>query len=194
MMWKQIIGALRLLIVLTMITGVMYPLGMTGLAQAIFPNQANGSLVYVDNKPVGSLLLGQNFAAAKYFHGRPSSAGADGYDAASSSGSNMGPTNKKLMDAVKDNLDKVRAENKLAQDAIVPSDLVLASASGLDPDISPEAAYLQVERIASERGLPEGEVRRLVASQEQGKTLGILGAPRVNVLSLNRVLDQLGSK
>jgi K+-transporting ATPase ATPase C chain len=193
-MWKQIIGALRLLIVLTMITGVMYPLGMTGLAQAIFPNQANGSLVYVDNKPVGSLLLGQNFAAAKYFHGRPSSAGADGYDAASSSGSNMGPTNKKLMDAVKDNLDKVRAENKLAQDAIVPSDLVLASASGLDPDISPEAAYLQVERIASERGLPEGEVRRLVASQEQGKTLGILGAPRVNVLSLNRALDQLGSK
>lgn len=106
----------------------------------------------------------------------------------------MGPTNKKLMDAVKDNLDKVRAENKLSQDAIVPSDLVLASASGLDPDISPEAAYLQVERIASERGLPEGEVRRLVASQEQGKTLGILGAPRVNVLSLNRALDQLGSK
>jgi K+-transporting ATPase ATPase C chain len=194
MMWKQIIGALRLLIVLTIITGVMYPLAMTGLAQAIFPNQANGSLVYVDNKPVGSLLLGQNFAAAKYFHGRPSSAGADGYDAASSSGSNMGPTNKKLMDAVKDNLDKVRGENKLAQDAIVPSDLVLASASGLDPDISPEAAYLQVERIASERGLPEGEVRRLVASQEQGKTLGILGAPRVNVLSLNRALDQLGSK
>ena len=193
-MWKQIIGALRLLIVLTIITGVMYPLAMTGLAQAIFPNQANGSLIYVDNKPVGSLLLGQNFASAKYFHGRPSSAGADGYDAASSSGSNMGPTNKKLMDTVKDNLDKVRTENKLAGDAIVPSDLVLASASGLDPDISPEAAYLQVERVASERGLSEGEVRRLVTSQEQTKTLGIIGAPRINVLSLNRALDQMASK
>lgn len=194
MMWKQIMAALRLLIVLTIITGVMYPLAMTGLAQAIFPNQANGSLIYVDNKPVGSLLLGQNFASAKYFHGRPSSAGADGYDAASSSGSNLGPTNKKLMDTVKDNLDKVRTENKLAQDAIVPSDLVLASASGLDPDISPEAAYLQVERVARERGLSEGEVRRLVASQEQTKTLGILGAPRVNVLLLNWALDQMASK
>lgn len=194
MMWKQIMAALRLLIVLTIITGVMYPLAMTGLAQAIFPNQANGSLIYVDNKPVGSLLLGQNFASAKYFHGRPSSAGADGYDATSSSGSNLGPTNKKLMDTVKDNLDKVRTENKLAQDAIVPSDLVLASASGLDPDISPEAAYLQVERVARERGLSEGEVRRLVASQEQTKTLGILGAPRVNVLLLNWALDQMASK
>lgn len=194
MMWKQIMVALRLLIVLTIITGVMYPLAMTGLAQAIFPNQAKGSLIYVDNKPVGSLLLGQNFASAKYFHGRPSSAGADGYDATSSSGSNLGPTNKKLMDTVKDNLDKVRTENKLAQDAIVPSDLVLASASGLDPDISPEAAYLQVERVARERGLSEGEVRRLVASQEQTKTLGILGAPRVNVLLLNWALDQMASK
>ncbi len=194
MMWKQIIGALRLLIVLTIITGVMYPLAMTGLAQAIFPNQANGSLLYVDNKPVGSLLLGQNFAAEKYFHGRPSSAGADGYDAASSSGSNLGPINKKLMDTVKDNLDKVRTENMLPQDAIVPADLVLASSSGLDPDISPQAAYLQVERIARERSLPESEVRRLVASQEQTKTLGILGAPRVNVLLLNMALDQMGSK
>lgn len=194
MMWKQTMGALRLLIVLTIITGVMYPLAMTGLAQVIFPSQANGSLIYADNKPVGSLLLGQNFATEKYFHGRPSSAGADGYDAASSSGSNLGPTNKKLMDTVKDNLDKVRTENKLAEDAIVPSDLVLASSSGLDPDISPEAAYVQVERVARERGLPEGEVRRLVASQEQTKTLGILGASRVNVLLLNRALDQMGSK
>jgi K+-transporting ATPase ATPase C chain len=193
-MWKQITGSLRLLIVFTVFTGVMYPLAMTGLAQAIFPNQANGSLVYVDQKPVGSMLLGQNFADAKYFHGRPSSAGADGYDATSSSGSNLGATNKKLPDTVTDNVDKVRAENKLAQDVIIPSDLVLASGSGLDPDISPAAAYLQVERVASERGLPEGEIRRLVALHERGKTFGILGEPRVNVLLLNRALDQLGSK
>jgi K+-transporting ATPase ATPase C chain len=189
--WKQIISGLRLLIILTIVTGVVYPLAMTGLAQAVFPRQSNGSLVYVNDKPVGSALLGQNFAAAKYFHSRPSAAGTDGYDATSSSGSNLGPTSKKLMDTVKDNVDKVRTENHLAQDAMVPSDLVLASGSGLDPDISPEAAYLQVSRVASERGLSEAKVRAVVTSHIQEKTIGLLGEQRVNVLHLNLALDQM---
>ena len=189
-MWKQIISALRLAIVLTVVTGIVYPLAMTGVAQAVFPKQANGSLVYVNDKPVGSILLGQNFTAAKYFHSRPSSAGSDGYDASSSAGSNLGPTNKKLMDTVKDNLDKVRTENQLDAEAKVPSDMVLASGSGLDPDISPEAAYLQVGRVASERSLSEDKVRSLVASQVQGKTIGLLGEQRVNVLVLNMALDK----
>lgn len=193
-MWKQTVGALRLLIILTVVTGILYPLTMTGVAQAIFPSKANGSLVYANNKPVGSLLLGQNFSSDKYFHGRPSAAGRDGYDAASSSGSNLGPTNKKLMDGVKENLDKVRTENHVAGDTIIPSELVLASASGLDPDISPDGAYLQVERIAKERNLSESTVRNLIASHVQTKTLGLLGAPRVNVLALNMALDQLVTK
>lgn len=193
-MWKKTIGCLRLLIVLTVITGIVYPLTMTGMAQAIFPAQANGSLAYVDNKPVGSLLLGQNFSDGKYFHGRPSAAGADGYDATSSSGSNLGATNKKLMDGVKENLDKVRTENQLGEDKFVPSDLVLASASGLDPHISPEAAYLQVQRVAVERNLSELTVRQLVASQVQEKTVGLLGEARVNVLALNMALDKLAVK
>ena len=193
-MWKQTIGALRLLMVLTIITGLIYPLAMTGVAQAVFPFQANGSLAYVDNKPVGSLLLGQNFSDGKYFHGRPSAAGTDGYDATSSSGSNLGPTNKKLTDRVKEDLDKVRIENQVGEDKVVPSDLVLASASGLDPHISPEGAYLQAGRIAQERDLSELTVRELVTSQVETKTLGLLGEPRVNVLALNMALDQLSSK
>ena len=193
-MWKQIISALRLLIILTVVTGVVYPLVMTGVAQAVFPKQANGSLVYVNDKAVGSMLLGQSFTAAKYFHSRPSSAGKDGYDAAASSGSNLGPTSKKLMDTVKDNIEKVRSENQIDESARIPSDLVMASASGLDPDISPEAAYLQVNRIASERGLSENEVRGLVTSHVQVRQLGFLGAERVNVLALNMALDRLKSK
>ena len=193
-MWKQTISAVRLLIVLTIVTGVLYPLAMTGVAQAVFPSQANGSLVYVGNKPVGSLLLGQNFNDEKYFHGRPSAAGTDGYDATNSSGSNLGPTSKKLMATVQDNLDKVRNENKLAENTFVSSDLVLSSASGLDPDISPEGAYLQVPRVARERHLSELTVRELIASQVQTRTVGLLGAPRVNVLSLNMALDQLARK
>lgn len=190
-MWKQTIGALRLLIALTILTGIVYPLAMTGVAQAVFPAQANGSLAYVNNKPVGSLLLGQNFSDDKYFHGRPSAAGTDGYDATSSSGSNLGPTNQKLMDGVKENLDKVRKDNQLGEDKVVPADLVLASASGLDPHISPEAAYLQVERVAANRQLSEITVRKLVASLVQEKTVGLLGEARVNVLALNMALDKL---
>lgn len=190
-MLKQTIGAIRLLIVLTVITGVIYPLAMTGLAQAVFPVQANGSLVYVDKKPVGSLLLGQNFSSEKYFHGRPSAAGIDGYDATSSSGTNLGPTNKKLIDGVKENLAKVRTENNLGADKIIPSELVLASASGLDPHISPAGAYLQVERIAATRSLSELAVRELIAGQVEAKTVGLIGESRVNVLALNMALDKL---
>jgi len=192
--WKQTIGVLRLLIVLTVLTGLIYPLAMTGVAQTIFPAQANGSLAYVDNKPVGSLLIGQNFSDAKYFHGRPSAAGTDGYDATSSSGSNLGPTSKKLMDGVKENLDKVRTENQLGEQAVVPSDLVLASGSGLDPDISPDGAYLQVERVASERHVASSAVKALVDSHVQTRTVGLLGESRVNVLALNMALDKMGSK
>lgn len=192
-MWKQTIGAVRLLIVLTIVTGILYPLAMTGVGQTLFPFQANGSLLSVDKKPVGSLLLGQKFGDAKYFHGRPSAAGTDGYDGTSSSGSNLGPTNQKLVDGVKENLAKVREENQVGEEAVVPSDLVLASASGLDPDISPDGAYLQVERVASERKLPVTRVRELVAHQVQTETLGIIGEARVNVLALNLALDQLAN-
>lgn len=192
-MWKQTIGAVRLLIVLTIVTGILYPLAMTGVGQTLFPFQANGSLLSVDKKPVGSLLLGQKFGDAKYFHGRPSAAGTDGYDGTSSSGSNLGPTNQKLVDGVKENLAKVREENQVGEETVVPSDLVLASASGLDPDVSPDGAYLQVERVASERKLPVTRVRELVAHQVQTETLGIIGGARVNVLALNLALDQLAN-
>jgi K+-transporting ATPase ATPase C chain len=194
MMWKQTISALRLLILLTVVTGIAYPLAMTGAAQTLFSEQANGSLVYINDKPVGSSLLGQNFTAAMYFHGRPSSAGADGYDAAGSSGSNLGPTSKKLEDTLKSNIEEIRNENQIAESFPIPSDFVTASASGLDPDISPESAYLQIKRIASERGITENEIRELVTSHIQNRQFGLLGTERVNVLALNMALDRLASK
>lgn len=190
-MLRQIINAFAMLLVFTVITGLVYPLAMTGLAQALFPYQANGSIIVQDGKPIGSALIGQSFTSAHYFHGRPSAAGADGYDAASSGGSNLGPTSKKLVDAVTDNVAKVREENQLDEVKLVPSDLVLASGSGLDPDISPEAAYVQIERVATERGISAGEVRNLVDHQVKNRQLGILGEPRVNVLALNLALDTL---
>jgi K+-transporting ATPase ATPase C chain len=193
-MWKQTISALRLLILLTVVTGIAYPLAMTGVAQTLFSEQANGSLVYINDKPVGSSLLGQNFTAAMYFHGRPSSAGADGYDAAGSSGSNLGPTSKKLEDTLKINIEKIRNENQIAESFPIPSDFVTASASGLDPDISPESAYLQIKRIASERGIGENEIRELVTSHIQNRQFGLLGTERVNVLALNMALDRLAGK
>lgn len=191
MMWKQTVTALRLLIVLTVLTGIVYPLAMTGAARTIFPGQANGSLVYVNGKAVGSMLLGQKFTTARYFHGRPSSAGIDGYDAAGSAGSNLGPTSKKLAESIQDTTEKMRSENEIEENVPVAPDLVTASASGLDPDISPEAAYLQVQRIAAERGIAENEIRRLVADHIQARQLGFLGAERVNVLALNMALDRL---
>ncbi len=190
-MLRSIINSLTMLIVITLLTGLGYPLAMTGLAQVLFPYQANGSIIVHNGKLIGSALIGQSFTSAGYFHGRPSAAGQDGYDATSSGGSNLGPTNKKLMDTVSDTIAKVRDENQLDQQKPIPSDLVLASGSGLDPDISPAAAYLQVERVANERGLAVDQVRKLVDSHVQDRQLGILGEPRVNVLELNLALDAL---
>ena len=190
-MMRQIMSTVRIFVVLTVICGVIYPLLMTGLAQAVFPFQANGSIITRNNAPVGSKLIGQNFSSAGYFHGRPSSAGEKGYDGTSSSGSNLGPTSKKLMDTVSDNLKQVREDNGLNESAQIPSDLILASGSGLDPDISPAAAYLQIERVAKERKLETRAVRQLVEKHIQERQWGIFGEPRVNVLELNLALDAL---
>ena len=190
-MLRQIINAFAMLMVFTVLTGIVYPLAMTGLAQALFPSEANGSIIVKDGKPIGSALIGQSFTSANYFHGRPSAAGADGYDATSSGGSNLGPTSQKLVDTVTDNVAKVRDENKLDEEKLVPSDLVLASGSGLDPDISPDAAYVQIERVANERGVSVETIRTLIEQHIKGRQLGIFGEPRINVLELNLALDAL---
>ena len=190
-MWRQIVNSFRMLLVLTVITGLVYPLTIVGVANTIFSSQAQGSLLESQGQVVGSKLIGQNFTQPGYFHGRPSSAGKDGYDAAGSAGSNLGPTNKKLMDTVADNVNKARQENSLVDNVAIPADLVTASASGLDPDISPEAAYLQVERVAEVRGLSAKEVYSLVDKTISGRQLALFGEPRVNVLALNMALDSL---
>jgi len=179
------------LICLTFLTGLLYPLLVTGFAQLLFSDQANGSLIYQDNRLIGSALLGQNFSAPHYFHGRPS---AVNYDAAASGGSTLGPTNKKLMEGVQQRIGQIRQENNLATTRTIPSDLVTASGSGLDPDISPASAYLQVERVAKARKLPKAQVQELVGAQIAARQLGILGEPRVNVLKLNLALDKLQSR
>lgn len=188
-MWKQAIRSVLMLTILTAITGLIYPLAMTSLAQALFPGQANGSMSQVDGKAVGSMLIGQNFTKPEYFHGRPSVAGQDGYDAASSSGSNLGPTNQKLIDAAKERMEAIRSTNGLETGQKIPADAVLASASGLDPHITPEYAYLQAQRIATTRGLNIETVRNLIDSQVEARQLGFLGELRVNVLKLNLALD-----
>jgi K+-transporting ATPase ATPase C chain len=200
-MLKEIRPALVMLVGLALITGLVYPLAMTGIAGVVFPQQASGSLIEQNGKVIGSALIGQVFAGDKYFHGRPSATVTPDpkdstktveapYNAANSAGSNLGPTSKALAERIKGDVDKLKQENPSAS---VPVDLVTTSASGLDPDISPEAAYFQAPRIAKARSLPEARVRALVDSRIKGRTFGLLGEPRVNVLELNLALDKLQS-
>lgn len=188
-MLKTMGRAFMLLLVMTVLTGIAYPLVVTGLANLIFPQQANGSLIYKDGKPVGSVLIGQNFSDPRYFYSRPSAAGKDGYDAANSSGSNLGPTNKAFLDSVAKQAEKVRTDNGLSPNTPVPSDMITASASGLDPNITPEAATIQVARVANARNFSEQKVQELVNQCTEGRQFGFLGEPRVNVLKLNMTLD-----
>jgi K+-transporting ATPase ATPase C chain len=200
-MLREIRPAIVVLVALTLITGLAYPLAMTGIAKVVFNHQAEGSLIERDGKIVGSALIGQEFKSDKYFHGRPSATVAPDpadptktvsapYNAASSGGSNLGPSNKALIERVQADIDRLKKENPSAP---IPADLITTSASGLDPHISPEAAYFQVPRVAKARNLTEDKVRQLVSERVEERFLGILGEPRVNVLLLNLALDRLSA-
>jgi len=186
-MKKNLLIALWFTLVTTVMFGVLYPLAITGLAQVFFPDRANGQLIQKNGKIVGSRIIGQSFTGPGYFHSRPSNAGT-GYDATASSGSNLGPTNKSLLDRVKGDVEKARAENPRAS---IPVDLVTASGSGLDPEISPAAAEFQLARVTRERGMKEEDVREIVQKHTKHRDLGFLGEPRVNVLELNLELDSV---
>jgi potassium-transporting ATPase KdpC subunit len=183
---RNLIAAVLMTIVTTLLLGVVYPLAMTAIAQVVFPDQANGQLIERNGTKVGSRIIGQGFSSTGYFRSRPSAAGM-GYDAANSAGSQLGPTNKKLIDAVTANVEAARRENP---NVPVPIDLVTTSASGFDPHLSPAAADFQVRRVARERGMSEAHVRRVVEAYTEGRSLGFLGEPRVNVLELNLALDR----
>jgi len=201
-MLREIRPAILVLVVLTLITGLAFPLAMTGIAGILFPTQAQGSLIEKDGKVIGSSLIGQEFKDDKYFHGRPSATLAPDpadstktvpapYNAANSGGSNLGPTSKALNDRVKQDVEKLRGENSSTP---VPVDLVTTSGSGLDPDISPEGALFQVPRVAKARNMPEDRVRQLVTEHTEGRLAGLLGEPRVNVLALNLALDRAATR
>lgn len=188
-MWRHIGPAFRLMLFFTILTGLIYPGLVTALCYVLFPRRASGSLVELNGQVVGSSLIGQNFTKPEYFQPRPSAAGSDGYDATASSGSNYGPTNQKLIDRVKASVDKFRKDNPEFGGPI-PADLVTASGSGLDPDISPASAEAQAPRIAKTRGATVDQVLQLIRDGTEGRTLGLLGEPRVNVLALNLELDR----
>ena len=201
-MLKEIRPAIFVLLLLTLTTGLAYPLAITGIAAAVFPKQAEGSLIERDGKVIGSALIGQEFKDDKYFHGRPSATTAPDpsdssktlpapYNAANSGGSNLGPTSKALSDRLKDDVEKLKAENRSVR---IPVDLITTSGSGLDPDISPDGALFQVPRVAEARNMPEDRVRRLVTENTSGRLVGLFGEPRVNVLALNLALDAAGGR
>jgi len=192
MMMRHLGTSLRVTIVSVVLFGLIYPLAMTGVAQALFPRQANGSLLNVNDNPVGSAIIGQLWTKPQYFHGRPSAAGK-GYDPIATGGTNLGPTSKKLKDATKATIAALRQENPNASGP-PPIDLVTSSASGIDPDVSPESAYWEAPRVAKTRGMSVAAVDALIAKHVQGRTFGFLGEPRVNVLELNLALDGLNAR
>ena len=193
-MWEQILPGLRIKLFFTLVLGIGYPLAVTGISQLVLPRQANGSLVTAGGRVVGSELIGQNFSKPEYFHPRPSAAGDKGYDATASGGSNLGPTNKKLIDRVAASVDQFRKENPDYQGPI-PADMVTTSGSGLDPHISPDSARAQMARVAKARGVSSDQVNQLIAQYTEQPDLGFLGEPRVNILKLNSALEaQLAHK
>lgn len=189
-MVNELRPALVLIVLFTILTGLLYPMAITGTAQILFSHQANGSLLMRDGKVIGSELIGQRFASDRYFHGRPSATSPEPYNAANSVGSNLGPTSRVLLDRITTDLAEIRSQNPAAK---VPVDLLTASGSGLDPDISPDAAFFQIPRIARARNLPEDRVRQLVDDHVEGRLLGLLGEPRVNVFLLNLALDRVAA-
>lgn len=190
-MIKNIIKSLLLLIIFTIILGLLYPLVITGISKIVFPKKSAGSLIYNGDKIIGSELIGQSFSGEKYFHSRPSSAGQDGYDSMSSAGSNLAPTNKDFILIVGERINSFKSENNINDGTLIPSDIVTASGSGLDPHISVDSALLQIKRISKARNIPEEKIKKLVLENVENRQFGFLGEPKENVLKLNLLLDNL---